>query len=68
MTLCTTWTKVEAKEEEVELDQPGARFIIRPEGNKWRSLVPIFDFLEGGANCNSHLRGGLFYASQILTC
>jgi splicing suppressor protein 51 len=46
-TLCTTWTKREAREEEIELDQLGARFIIRPEENKWRSLVPIADFLEG---------------------
>ena len=47
LTLCTTWTKWEAQEEEVELDQLGVRFIIRPEENKWRSLVPIHDFLEG---------------------
>ena len=47
LTLCTTWTKREAQEEEAELDQPGVRFIIRPEENKWWSLVPIPDFLEG---------------------
>jgi splicing suppressor protein 51 len=47
LTLCTTWTKREAKEEEAELDQLGARFMIRPEENKWRSLAPIPDFLEG---------------------
>ena len=47
LTLCHTWTKREAQEEEAELDQLGARFIIRPEENKWRSPVPILDFLEG---------------------
>ncbi|KAE9380958.1 hypothetical protein N431DRAFT_396252 [Stipitochalara longipes BDJ] len=46
-TLCTSWTEREAREEEIELDQLGARFITRPEKNKWRSLVPIVDFLEG---------------------
>jgi len=30
-----------------ELDQLGARLLIRPERNKWRSLVPLPDFLEG---------------------
>ena len=47
LTLCTTWTKREAREEEVELDQLGARFITRPDKNRWRSLIPIPDFLEG---------------------
>ena len=47
LTLCTTWTQREALEEVSELDQLGARFLMRPEENKWRSLVPRPDFLEG---------------------
>jgi splicing suppressor protein 51 len=47
LTLCTAWTKREAREEELELDQLGARFITRPVENRWRSLVPIVDFMEG---------------------
>jgi mitochondrial splicing suppressor protein 51 len=47
LTLCTTWTQREALEEVGGLDRLGARFLIRPEENKWRSLVPLLDFLEG---------------------
>ena len=50
LTLCTTWTKREAREEEIELDQLGARFVTRPENHKWRSLVPIANFLESANN------------------
>jgi splicing suppressor protein 51 len=64
LTLCTTWTKREAREEETELDQLGARFIIRPEKNRWRSLIPLADFLEGAddeayyVNCYQYMFQG----------
>lgn len=47
LTLCTTYTKREADEEVAELDSLKARMVIRPQENKWRSLVPIPDYLEG---------------------
>jgi splicing suppressor protein 51 len=46
VTLCTTYNKREATEEVEELDQLGVKFIKRPEVNKWRSLVPIPEFME----------------------
>jgi len=48
LTLCTTYTHREAQEEVAELDRLGARFVRRPEVNKWKSLVPIPELLEGG--------------------
>lgn len=47
LTLCTTYTRREAQEEAAELVRLGASFIRRPEPNKWRSLVPDLEFLEG---------------------
>lgn len=47
LTLCTTFNLGEATEEAAELDSLGAKFIVRPEVNKWKSLVPLPDFNEG---------------------
>lgn len=46
-TLCTTYTEREANEEAAELVRLGARFLIKPEVNKWRGLVPLPELLEG---------------------
>jgi mitochondrial splicing suppressor protein 51 len=46
LTLCTTFTHREAREEVDELDRLGARFVRRPEVNKWKSLVPHLQLLE----------------------
>ncbi|KJX97554.1 zinc finger mynd domain-containing protein 17 [Zymoseptoria brevis] len=40
LTLRTTYTKLEATEEVQELDNLGANFVMRPEQNKWRGMVP----------------------------
>jgi splicing suppressor protein 51 len=47
LTLCTTYNLGEATEEAAELDLLGARFVVRPEVNKWKSLVPLPDFNDG---------------------
>jgi splicing suppressor protein 51 len=52
--LCTTYNIGEATEEVAELDSLGARLVVRPEINKWKSLVPLPDFNEGPEH-------GLFY-------
>jgi splicing suppressor protein 51 len=54
LTLCTTYNIGEATEEVAELDSLGARLVVRPEINKWKSLVPLPDFNEGPEH-------GLFY-------
>lgn len=46
-TLCTTYTEREAREEAAELDDLGARFLLRPDVNKWRGLAPLPELLEG---------------------
>jgi mitochondrial splicing suppressor protein 51 len=46
LTVCTTYTHREAREEVAELERLGARFIRQLGVNKWRSLVPIPEQLE----------------------
>ncbi|KAF7193051.1 hypothetical protein HII31_05612 [Pseudocercospora fuligena] len=46
-TAYTTYTEREAMEEAAELEVLNARFIIRPEVNKWRGLVPWPELMEG---------------------
>lgn len=48
LTVCTTYTYREAQEEVAELDRLGVQFVRQLEVNKWKSLVPIPEFLEGG--------------------
>lgn len=47
LTLCTTYNKGEAMEEAAELESLRARFIVRPEVNKWRSMIPLPDLTDG---------------------
>jgi mitochondrial splicing suppressor protein 51 len=47
LTLCTTYNKGEAMEEAAELESLRARFIVRPEVNKWKSLLPLPDLMDG---------------------
>lgn len=59
LTLCTTYTEREAREEVAELFQLDARFVVEPEVNKWRGLVPLPELLEGpehGAYYNNFYR------------
>ncbi|KAK4544466.1 hypothetical protein LTR36_004357 [Oleoguttula mirabilis] len=58
-TLCTTYTEREAREETAELDELDARFMVRPEVNKWRGLAPLPELLDGpehGAYYNNYYR------------
>ncbi|SMR44669.1 unnamed protein product [Zymoseptoria tritici ST99CH_3D1] len=41
LTLCTSFTAHEAARDAEELDSLPAKFLLRPEMNKWRGLVPI---------------------------
>lgn len=54
LTVCTTYNLREAQEEVAELDQLGAQFIRRPEENKWRSLVPDLELLDGEEHAVSY--------------
>jgi mitochondrial splicing suppressor protein 51 len=59
MTLCTAYTFREAREECDELHQLGAKFLLEPEVNHWRSLLPLPELLEGpehGVFYNSYYR------------
>jgi splicing suppressor protein 51 len=47
LTMCTTYNLGEAAEEAAELDSLGVNLIVRPQVNKWQSLVPLPDFNEG---------------------
>jgi mitochondrial splicing suppressor protein 51 len=47
MTLCTAYTLREAMEEYAELHQLGAKFLVEPEVNHWRSLLSLPELLEG---------------------
>lgn len=47
LTLCTTYTEREAKEETGELEDWGVQFLVRPEVNRWKSVVPILEVMEG---------------------
>jgi splicing suppressor protein 51 len=47
LTLCTTRTMIEAKEEVRELDDLDANVVLRPEENPWRGLVPVPELLDG---------------------
>jgi splicing suppressor protein 51 len=47
LTVCTTLTHREAREEVAELDTLGARFVRELEVNKWKGLVPKPQLLEG---------------------
>lgn len=47
LTLCTTYTAREAKEETKELEEWGVQFLVKPEENRWRSVVPILEVMEG---------------------
>lgn len=48
MTVCTTYTKREAVEELVQLNQSlEAKIIQRSEENKWRSLVALLETGDG---------------------
>ncbi|KXT06334.1 hypothetical protein AC578_9166 [Pseudocercospora eumusae] len=46
-TVCTTYTEREAMEEVAELENLHAMFVLRPEVNKWRGLVPWPELMEG---------------------
>lgn len=47
LTLYTAYNESEAMEEAAELASLGAHFVVHPEVNKWKSLVPALDFMEG---------------------
>ena len=59
LTLCTTYTEREAREEVEELLELDARLILRPEINKWQGLAPLPELVEGpehGAYYNNYYR------------
>ena len=47
LTLCTTYTEREAREEVKELEDWGVKMVVGPEVNRWRSLVPILGGWDG---------------------
>jgi splicing suppressor protein 51 len=44
--LFTTYNPRESRHEQVKMKSLGAKFIVEPEMNKWRSLVPMPEFLD----------------------
>jgi splicing suppressor protein 51 len=45
--LFTTYNAREARNEEAKMKSLGARFVIKPQENRWASLVPMPEFLDG---------------------
>ena len=50
LTLCTTYTEREAREEVKELEEWGVEMRVAPEVNRWRSLVPILGGWDGAVS------------------